>query len=137
MKIDILKAPVVNINANRKKYTIIFLFFLGIACLSVGIAVYAIYFSTRYYQNLEDISLGILVGASLFITYFGEKLQAYKRLYPPHRKKLAELRQQHPAIDNYCGQVELLDREMIRAEFLACTRYAEKFPAEQPMPPVH
>lgn len=127
MKIDILKAPDADIMRDRNKYALIFIFFLIVACFGIGIGVYEVYFSTIQYKNLDNASLAILVVASLFITYFGEKLQAYKRLYAPHRKMIAKLRQQHPVINNYCSQVEMLKRDMIRAEFLACTSYVERY----------
>lgn len=126
MKIDIEAAPAGDIMAGRKKYTLLFLSFLGVACLGLGAGVYAVYFSKGPSKNMEDISLGILVGASLLITWSGEKLQAYKRIYPPHRERLAGLRRKHPEVDSYCRRVEELGREMVRGEFLACTKYAEK-----------
>ncbi|MGW8193411.1 MAG: hypothetical protein ACWGOX_04025 [Desulforhopalus sp.] len=129
MKIDILTAPDADIMRDRKRYAVFFTCFLVLACLGLGIGAYAIYFNAHHYDNLENIALVCFVGASLFISYFGGKLQAYKRLYPPHKEKLAELREHHPVIDTYCRQVEALKRPMIKAEFEACVTYAEKHQA--------
>jgi len=126
MKIDILAPPEADIMRERKKYALFFCCFLALACLGIGIGAYAIYYNAQHYQNLDTIALVCFVGASIFISYFGGKLQAYKRLYPPHKKKLAEMRKQHPVIDSYCSQVEALGRPMIRAEFEACATYAER-----------
>ena len=128
MKIDILQAPEVDIMRDHKKYAVFFCFFLALAGLGVAIGVYAIYFNTRQYEKLDTAALVFFVGASFFISYFGQKLQAYKRLYPPQKKKLAELRGENPVVDNYCKQVEALGRRMIKAEFDECENYAERHP---------
>jgi hypothetical protein len=65
----------------------------------------------------------------LGITWFGNRLQAYKRLYPPHREKLVELRLNHPEIDRYCAEVEAMGRGLIRAEYEAFNEYSEKHAA--------
>jgi hypothetical protein len=129
MKIDILGQPDLDIFRDRKKYALWFIFFLLWVFIAVGIAVFAVYFDTHSYQNLDNWALGILFGASLGITWPGSKLQAYKRLYPPHREKLVELRSNHPAIEIYCAEVEATRRRLVRAEYEACIDYSEKHSA--------
>ena len=86
MKINILHPPDQDIFRDRKKYIIWFIFFLFWAFFAVGIAVFAIYFATHTYQNLDNWALGILFVSSLGITWPGSKLQTYKKLYPPTGK---------------------------------------------------
>jgi hypothetical protein len=129
MKIDILGQPDPDIFRDRKKYALWFIFFLLWVFIAVGIAVFGVYFVTQYYQNIDHRALGILFGASLGITWPGSKLQAYKKLYPPHREKLVELRSNHSAIEIYCAEVEATGRRLVRAEYEACIDYSEKHSA--------
>lgn len=129
MKIKIPGSPDPDIFRDRKKYALWFAFFLVGACVSVGVAVFAVYFDTHHYKNLDNWAIGTLVGSSLGITWFGNRLQAYKRLYPPHREKLVELRANHPEIDKYCAEVEAMGRRLIRAEYEALNEYSEKHSA--------
>lgn len=129
MKIDILDQPVPDIFRDRIKYAVWFAFFLFLVFVAIGIAVFVVYFDTHSHQNLENWSLGILAGSSLGITWFGSKLQKYKKLFPPQREKIAELRALHPAIDTYCSGVEAMGRNLIRAEYEACLLYSEKHSA--------
>ena len=126
MKIKIPGPPDPDIFRDRKKYALWFAFFLAGTCVSVGVAVFAVYFDTHQYKNLDNWAIGALVGSSLGITWFGNRLQDYKKLYPPHRKKLVELRTNYPEIEKYCTEVEAIGRELIRAEYDACLDYAEK-----------
>lgn len=128
MKIKISLGPDPDICRDRKKYALWFAFFLAGACVGVGIAVFAVYFDTHHYQNLDNWAIGILVGSSLAITWFGNRLQAYKKLYRPHREKLVELRANHPAIEIYCAQVEAMGRGLIKAEYEAFIEYSECHP---------
>ena len=125
MNVDICTTPDPEIFRDRKKYALWFALFMAMACTGVGIGVFAIYFDTSNFSNLDDWALGALVGASIGITWSGNRLQAYKRLYPPQLAKLAELRANHPVIDEYCRAVEAAGRGLIRAEYEACKEYAE------------
>ncbi len=129
MKVDITVPPDPDIFRDRKKHAVQFAFFMFLACVSIGIGVFVVYFDTHGIENVEDWALGLLVGSSFGITWSGNRLQAYKKLYPPHLKKIGELRGLHPAIEEYCGAVEALQRRMIRAEYEACVDYSEKHSA--------
>jgi hypothetical protein len=129
MKIKIPGPPDPDIFRDRKKYALWFAFFLVGACVSVGVAVFTVYFDTHHYKNLDNWAIGTLVGSSLGITWFGNRLQAYKRLYRPHREKLVELRANHPEIDKYCAEVEAMGRRLIQAEYEAFNEYSEKHSA--------
>ena len=129
MKIKISRKPDPDIFRDRKKYALWFVFFLVGACVGVGIAVFAVYFDTHHYKNLDNWAIGTLVGSSLGITWFGNRLQAYKKLYRPHREKLVELRLNHPEIEIYCAEVEAMGRELIKAEYEAFIEYSEKHSA--------
>lgn len=126
MKIDILGQPDPDIFRDRKKYTLWFAFFLVTTCVGVGVGVFAVYFDTHHYKYLGDWALGILVGSSLGITWFGNRLQAFKRLFPPQLENLAKLRAKHPAIKRYCAEVEATGRRFTRGEYEACVDYSEK-----------
>jgi hypothetical protein len=126
MKIKFPGQPDPDIFRDRKKYALWFAFFLAGACVSVGLAVFAVYFDTHHYKNLDNWAIGTLVGSSLGITWFGNRLQAYKKLYRPHREKLVELRSNHPEIEIYCAGVEAMGRELIKAEYEACIEFSEK-----------
>lgn len=125
MKIKIAEQPDPDIFRDRKKYALWFAFFLALVCVSVGVAVFAVYFDTHHYKNLDNWAIGTLVVSSLGITWFGNRLQAYKKLYRPHREKLVELRANHPEIEKYCAEVEALARGLIRAEYEAFIAFSE------------
>lgn len=129
MKIVLSGPPDPDILRDRKKYALWFSAFLVAACVSVGVAAFAVYLDTHHGRNLDNWVIAALVGSSLGITWFGNRLQAYKKLYPPHRKKLVELRAKHPEIENYCAGVEASGRELIRAEYEACIAFSEKYSA--------
>jgi hypothetical protein len=92
----------------------------------VGVAVFAVYFDTHNYKNLDNWAIGTLVGSALGITWFGNRLQDYKKLYRPHREKLVDLRSNNPEIEIYCAEVETMGRGLIRAEYEAFIEYSER-----------
>jgi hypothetical protein len=128
MKIKIPGQPDPDIFRDRKKCALWFAFFLAGACVSVGIAVFAVYFDTHNYKNFDNWAIGTLVGSALGITWFGNRLQDYKKLYRPHREKLVDLRSNHPEIEIYCTEVEIMGRRLIRAEYEAFIEYSERHP---------
>ena len=127
MKIDILRTPPADIFRDRRRYILFFCVLLALACCGLLIGVYAIVADTRYYAKLEIAALALFAGAAVFLTYFGEKLQAYKKLTPPQLKELADLSWKHPEIKTYCDLVVQADRQPILAEFEACQEWAELF----------
>ncbi|WP_153306672.1 hypothetical protein [Desulfogranum japonicum] len=129
MKIDVLQQPEQDIFQHRKRYVLWFIFFFVTAFLGIAVGVYAIYFDSLHIKHLDDLALGILLTASLGITIYGNKLQKYKRLFPPQQEKLANLRTRYSVIDTYCKGVERLGRRFVRAEYEACEEYAEKHSA--------
>jgi hypothetical protein len=124
MKIDICNEPPADIFKNRQKHTIIFIVLLALACFGLLLGAYAIIADTVYYENLETAALSFFVGSALFIAYFGEKLQAYKKLIPPEQKELAELSKKHIEIRIYCDLVAKNNRQPVRGEFEACQAFA-------------
>ncbi len=125
MKVDISRSPDPDIFRNRKSQSFWFSLFFVIAIGAIGVGAYVMYVDTKLDPHLVDWALGVLVVSSLFITRFGNRLQAYKELLPPEKEKLAKLRQNHPVIDKYCSRVEKMGRRIIRAEYEACVDYAE------------
>lgn len=125
MKIDILRPPPADIFKNRRKYILTFSVLLALACGGLLIGVYAVVADTRYYGKLEIAALALFAGSALFLTYFGEKLQAYKKLTPPELTELAELGQKHVEIKTYCDLLAQANRRPIRAEYEACQEWAE------------
>jgi hypothetical protein len=125
MKIDILRDPPADIFKDRRRYTLIFSLLLALACCGVLIGVYAVVSDTMYYAKLEIVALALFAGSALFLTYFGEKLQAYKKLTPPQLKELAELSRKYSEIRIYCELLAQANRKPIRAEFEACQEWAE------------
>ncbi len=91
-----------------------------LVCIAVAIGFYAVYSTGNEGTNLEDWALGILVAASIGVTIFGNRLQNYKALFPPQREKLSLLRDQYPVINQYCTQVDTMQRKFIRAEYVRC-----------------
>jgi len=131
MKIDLNQTPEKNIFRNRKKQIIWFSFFMLLVCVAIAIGFYAVYSNSNNAGNLGDWALGILVSASVGVTIFGNRLQAYKALFPPQKEKLISLRSQYPVIEKYCSGVELIQRKFIRAEYEACVEYAENQQSEK------
>ena len=127
MKIDILRTPPTDIFKDRRRQTLIFSILLALACCGLLIGVYAIVTDTRYYAKLEIVALALFAGSAVFLTYFGEKLQDYKKLTPPQLKELADLSRKHSEIKVYCDLVAQANRQPIRAEYEACQEWAELF----------
>lgn len=125
MKIDILRNPPADIFKDRGRYINYFIVLLALACSGLLLGVYAIVADTRHYEIIETAALALFVGSALCLTYFGEKLQAYKKLMPPQVKELAELREKHPEVNRYCELVARANRQPIRVEFEACQEWAE------------
>lgn len=130
MKIDIRNRPPEDIFRDRSRHTRFFLAFLALAACGLLIGVYAVVANTKHYALLETVALGLFAGAALFLTYFGEKLQAYKQLTPPQHKELADLGQKHAEIKVYCDLVAQANRQPIRAEYEACQEWAEDAAAD-------
>ncbi|MHB8810215.1 MAG: hypothetical protein ACYC9M_09405 [Desulfobulbaceae bacterium] len=131
MKIDILRPPPADIFKNRGRYIIIFSVLLVLACCGLLIGLYAIVADTRYYAKLEIVALALFAGSAVFLTYFGEKLQNYKKLTPPELKELADLGRKHIEIKAYCDLLAQANRRPIRAEYEACQEWAELFGGKQ------
>lgn len=127
MKIDIPSGPPTDIFKDRRRQILTFILLLALACCGLIIGVYAVVSDTKHYAQLEIVSLALFVGAALFLTYFGEKLQDYKKLTPPQRKELADLSRKHSEIQVYCDLVAQANRQPIRAEYEACQEWAELF----------
>lgn len=125
MKIDILHSPPANIFKDRQRRIIIFAVLLALACSGLLLGVYAVVSDTKFYDQLEIAALGLFTGSALFLAYFGEKLQNYKKLTPPQQEELAALARKHSEIRRYCDQVAQANRQPIRAEFEACQEWAE------------
>lgn len=125
MKIDISITPENDIFGDKKRHTIWFVFFLMLVVIAIALGGYSIYATNIQSANFEDWSLGLLVVAAVGVTIFGNKLQAYKSLFPPQREKLSLLRTQYAPIETYCACVDTLQRRYIRAEYEACIEYAE------------
>jgi hypothetical protein len=102
MKIDILHGPPANIFKNRRKYILIFVALLNLACCGLLLGVYAIFAQTSYYEQLETLALVFFLAPSPFAVYIGEKLQEYKKLTSPQREELIALGQRYPEVKNYC-----------------------------------
>ena len=125
MKIDILRDPPDDIFKDRGRYILIFIVLLALACCGVLIGVYAIVSETTHYAKLETAALALFAGSALFLTYFGEKLQSYKRLTSPQLKEMADLAGKHSEIKVYCDRVTQANRQPIFAEYEACQEWAE------------
>ena len=125
MKIDITREPPADIFQKKGKYSLI-----AIACLILSgcgmlLAAYAIFSDTPHSEKLETAAFTLFVGPILVFSYFGEKLQAYKRLTPDQEKELADLGRKHPEIKAYCALVAEAGRQPILAEYEACQARAE------------
>lgn len=125
MKIDVLHSPPADIFKDRRRRTLVFAVLLALACSGLLLGVYAVVSDTQFYDKLEIAALGLFAGSALFLTYFGEKLQDYKKLTPPQQQELAALAHKHSEIRRYCDQVAQANRQPIRAEFEACQEWAE------------
>jgi hypothetical protein len=126
MKINILHGPPADIFKNRRKYTLIFIALLALACCGLLMGVYAFFANTNYYKQLETLALVFFVAPSPFAAYIGEKLQEYKQLTPPQREELAAFGQQYPEVKLYCDLVAMANRQLIRVEFEACQTWVEE-----------
>lgn len=130
MHIDITATPPADIFRHRRRTLWLAGLFLGLAGGGGLLALYAIYSTAPYSRTLEDVALGLLVGPGLVFVYFGEKLQAYKKLTPAQEKELAALSQKHPEIAAYCSLLSRSGRAPILAEFEACQARAEELSRE-------
>ena len=126
MKIDILQGPPADIYKHRRTFIIIFVTLLVLACCGLLMGVYAIVADTNYYTQLETWALVFFVAPSPFAAYFGEKLQAYKKLTPPQREDLFAWILKYPEVKSYCDQVTMAGREPVRGEYEACQALVEE-----------
>lgn len=125
MKIDITREPPADIFRHRSKYRLINSVALTLSGCGLLLAAYTIVSDTPHSDNLEMTAFTLFVGPILVFSYFGEKLQAYKRLSPGQEKELTEMGRQHPEIKTYCAQVAMAGRQPTLAEFEACLAWAE------------
>ena len=125
MKIDITDKPPEDIFKDRGKYIRIAVALLSLVVCGILLAVYGIVADIPQSDTLETASLVLIVAPGLVFVYFGQKLQAYKRLNPEQKKKLADLGRQHPEIAAYCALVEKTGRQPIFAEYEACLDLVE------------
>ncbi len=72
------------------------------------------------------MALVFFVAPTPFVVYFGEKLQAYKKLTPSQLKELADLGQQHPKVKTYCDLVAKAGRQPILVEYEICQAWEEE-----------
>jgi hypothetical protein len=126
MKIDITREPPADIFCHRGRYFLIAGAFLFLSLCGLLLGAYAILSDTQHSENLETVALVLFVGPAVPFFYFGEKVQAYKRLSVAQAKELAELIQQYPEIKSYCAMVAKSGRQPILAEFEACLDRAEE-----------
>ncbi len=125
MKIDITREPPADIFRNRGKYRLIAIVLLALSGCGMLLAAYAIFSDTPHSEKLETAAFTLFVGPILVFSYFGEKLQAYKRLTPDQEKELADLGREHPEIRAYCVLAAEARRQPILAEYEACQAWAE------------
>jgi len=92
----------------------------------VLLVVYAVLSGTQQSETMETIALALIVAPALPFFYFGEKVQAYKRLSEGQAKELADLGRRHPEIKAYCLLVAQAGRPPILAEFEACQTWVEE-----------
>ena len=120
MKIDITREPPVDIFRDRGKYLRISAVLLSLVVCGLLLVVYGVVSDIPQSDTLETAALILIVIPGLVFVYFGQKLQAYKRLNPEQKKKLADLGRIHPEIATYCALVAKIGREPIFAEYEAC-----------------
>ncbi|MBU0663813.1 MAG: hypothetical protein KJ990_04625 [Proteobacteria bacterium] len=126
MTINIPQGPPADIFKNRRKYIVVFVALLSLACCGLLIGVYAIFVNTNYYNQLETLALVFIVAPSPFAVYVGEMLQEYKKLTPPQYEELAAFGQQYPEVKRYCDLVTMANRQPVRAEYEACQDWVEE-----------
>lgn len=126
MKIDITREPPVDIYCHRGRYLKIAAALLFLSMCGVLLATYAILSDTQQSETMEMVALVLFVGPAVPFFYFGEKVQAYKRLNEAQAKELADLSQQYPEVKAYCALVAQAGRQPIVAEYEACLAWAEE-----------
>jgi hypothetical protein len=120
MKIDITREPPADIFQHRRRYLLGFIVFLILVSCSLFLMVYEIVSDMPQNKKLEDATLGFFVVSGVFFSFFGAKMNHYKRLGPKQKKELDDLGRKHPEIATYCALVEKQGREPIWAEYEAC-----------------
>ncbi len=125
MLIDITREPPADIFRNRDKHRLLAITFLALSCCGLFLAAYAIFSDAPHSKNLEMVAFSLFVGPALGFSYFGEKLQSYKRLTPEQKKELADMDRKHPKIKTYCALVAKAGRRPTMAEYEACQAWAQ------------
>ena len=120
MKINLTQKPPSNIFKDRGKYSFLAGISLLIAACGFMLIFYGIYSNSPSGKTLETVSLSLLFGSAILITYFGTEVQAYKKLGPKEQKELADLAAKYPGVENYLKLVQEEGREPIFAEYEAC-----------------
>lgn len=125
MHIDITGDPPSDVLRSKKRYLKISFSLLGVVLLAVLLGVLRVVFDFGHDALLEDIAVGLFVGAGFVFVYFGEKLNEHKELSKTQKVKIAELRRLHQDIDLYCRKVAAMDRGLIDAEYDAITAHLD------------
>lgn len=124
MKIDITREPPADIFKNKSKYVLITVAALVLSGCGMALAAYVILSDTPSNGNLETVAFSLFIGPVFLVAYFGEKLQAYRRLTADQAKELADFGLKHPEIKTYCALVARAGRRPIMAEYEACQAVA-------------
>lgn len=124
MKIDISQEPPIDIFKDQRKLIIVFSILIGLACVGILIGAYAI-LSNSANASLETWALVFFVAPAPFATFFGEKLQKYKRLTPPQVQKLSLISDEYTEVQTYLDAVKQLNRRLTRVEYQACVDWVE------------
>lgn len=132
MKIDITKEPPVDIFRHRGKFKLIACSCLLLSACGILLAAYAVFSDTPHSEKLESVAFSLFIGPALVFSYFGEKLQGYKRLTTEQEEELADFTRRYPEIKSYRELVARAGRPPILAEFEACQAWAEDIRRKHP-----
>jgi hypothetical protein len=126
MTIDITREPPVDIFRNRSKYSLLAIASLALSICGMLLAAYAIFSDMPHSKKLETVAFTLFVGPGLVFSYFGQKLQSYKKLTPEQEKELAIMVRRHSEVNAYCDLVLKAGRQMTHAEYEACQGWADE-----------
>lgn len=125
MKIDVTKAPPAAIFQYRGVFKIIVIICLMISCGGMLLAAYAIFSDLAHSERLETVAFALFVGPVLIFSYFGEKLQAFKKLTKEQETELADFIRNYPVIRTYCELVAKDGRNLTLGEYEAAEAWVE------------
>ncbi len=133
MGININQDPPANIPRLRWKYTLLSMFFLGLAVCAIIIGVYSVFSDTGHHTDfLENSAFVLFVVSGFAFVYFTEKLLEFRRPGFKQQEKLVTMMYEYDEVSEYCRKVAEQGRYLVVREYDAIVSHIQKIEGSKP-----